>query len=194
MDDQASGRSAKVSSEAAVDWVELEHRELPNSASSTMHKKTFLLLLQLLSTTSSSSAHLSAAKLTNIENAISVTKDRVISESILESGETAKDGLSPLIREDFNLVTKFETNPTKRSQQWWYYYCWRIMLLLTISKSIKNKFQELFGICSKKSFYKFNKISALKGPLSLNQLLNFCNWIQFFLNSGPLLIYSCSCF
>jgi len=39
MDDQASGRSAKVSSEAAADWVELEHRELPNSASPTMHKK-----------------------------------------------------------------------------------------------------------------------------------------------------------
>jgi len=48
----------------------------------------------------------SPAKLTNIENAISVTKDRVISESILESGETTKDGLSPLSREDFNLVTK----------------------------------------------------------------------------------------
>jgi len=58
MDDQASGRSAKVSSEAAADWVELEHRELLISASPTMHKKTFLLL-QLLSTTSSSSAHLS---------------------------------------------------------------------------------------------------------------------------------------
>jgi len=117
MDDQASGRSAKVSSEAAADWVELEHRELPNSASPTMHKKPFLLLLQLLSTTSSSSAHSSEAKLTNIENAISVTKDRVISESILESGETVKDGLSPLSREDFNLVTKFEANSTKRSQQ-----------------------------------------------------------------------------
>ena len=117
MDDQASGRSAKVSSEAAPDWVELEHRELPNSASPTMHKNlppppptTFHYVFFLC-------ALVSAAKLTNIENAISVTKDRVISESILESGETVKDGLSPLSREDFNLVTKFEANSTKRSQQ-----------------------------------------------------------------------------
>jgi len=57
----------------------------------------------------------SVAKLTNIENAISVRKkDRVISESISESGETVKEGLSPLSREDFNAVTKSKTNPTKR--------------------------------------------------------------------------------
>jgi hypothetical protein len=78
--------AAKVSSEVERD-LELHRRQC----------------IKLLST---SSAHSSAAKLTNIENAISVTKDRVISESILESGETAKDGLSPLSREDFNLVTK----------------------------------------------------------------------------------------
>jgi len=65
-----------------------------------MHKKPFLL------STSSSSAHSSLANLTNIENAISVTKSRVISESVLESGKTVKEGFSPLAREDFNLVTK----------------------------------------------------------------------------------------
>ena len=85
----------------------LKHRQIGsnwsarlNAASPTMHKKTsnyFPVFFCALA---------SPAKLTNIENAISVTKDRVISESILESGETAKDGLSPLSREDFNLVTK----------------------------------------------------------------------------------------
>lgn len=122
MDDQASGRSAKVSSEAAADWVELEHRELPNSALPTMHKNPSSSSSKLEAPTTFHyvfffCALVSAAKLTNIENAISVTKDRVISESILESGETVKDGLSPLNREDFNLVTKFEANSTKRSQQ-----------------------------------------------------------------------------
>ena len=174
MDDQASGRSAKVSSEAAADWVELEHRELPNSASSTMHKKT---LPPLPPTTFHYvfffCALVSAAKLTNIENAISVTKDRVISESILESGETVKDGLSPLSREDFNLVTKFEANSTKRSQHWWYYYCWRIMLLLTFSKSSKNEFQKLFGICSKKSFLKIQQNLCFEGSPEFDSTFEF---------------------
>jgi len=77
-----------------------------------------------------------SAKLTNIENAISVTKDRVISESILESGETVKDGLSPLSREDFNLVTKSVTNPTKNSAMI-ITFAEQVILLLTLLK--KNK-------------------------------------------------------